>query len=747
MNRKMNVVWGEDFFDSLSSLPKQVKLRALTLCNNLMQGKAGSNGLHFETLRNALDKSFRSVRLDDTYRVILSEQDKSYILLWADHHDRAYDWARNRRLNVNMVSGALELKEVKKIEVIQELPVVKPAAAKESPPLLQHITREQLQELLPVDDTLLERIHSYRDADSLLADAQELQERLGRSGVDILLSLAGGDDYDTVKAAYPKAASIDPDDIDTAVDNAASQMSFFKFDNEKDMQVAFEYPLDKWRLFLHPDQRVLVEKDFSGPVRVTGGAGTGKTVAAMHRARHLAQFLIQTKSKGKVLFTTFTKNLALDIESNLAKLCEPAEMDRIEVVNLDAWAYQRLLQHQIRVKLSFTPQAMGAAATAWKEALDTLPDDSSRPHGMTDLEIRREWERVIQANGVDSLDEYYRTSRAGRRIRLRKQDKEALWRVFEEYRALLKEQGIMEPEDMYAAVEGLVEENPGITAGYEYVIVDEAQDFGNAAFRLIARITAHRSTEVNSLYITGDAHQRIYGRKVVLSRCGINVRGRSRRLRVNYRTTEETRRWATAVLDNRPVDDLDNGTDTLKGYRSLTRGVPPQLLAFRDSAEEIAGIAGEVRKLQQKTGEPAGICIVVRTGDMVETYRKGLVCHGIQADVIEPNKKAGESKVCRIATFHRVKGLEFDYMILAGMDEITWQADMQDDDSVQQARCLIHVAATRARKRVLITASPALATFINVAEGQYLVNDQESTSYIPDMHPIGLQTDMQVKKR
>lgn len=266
-------------------------------------------------------------------------------------------------------------------------------------------------------------------------------------------------------------------------------------------------------------------------------------------------------------------------------------------------------------------------------------------------------------------------------------------------------------------------------------------------FRLIARITAHRSTEVNSLYITGDAHQRIYGRKVVLSRCGINVRGRSRRLRVNYRTTEETRRWATAVLDNRPVDDLDNGTDTLKGYRSLTRGVPPQLLAFRDSAEEIAGIAGEVRKLQQKTGEPAGICIVVRTGDMVETYRKGLVRHGIQADVIEPNKKAGESKVCRIATFHRVKGLEFDYMILAGMDEITWQADMQDDDSVQQARCLIHVAATRARKRVLITASPALATFINVAEGQYLVNDQESTSYIPDMHPIGLQTDMQVKKR
>lgn len=703
-----NVVWGEDFFDSLGKLPKAVKLQALLVCGNLMQGKV-NNGMNFESLNNPLDRSFRSIRLDNTYRLILSEQPKSYIMLWADHHDDAYDWARNRRLNVNRVSGALELQVIKTVEVVREIPVYQTVEVEGS--LLSHITKEQLNELLPVSDDLLVRLLAYRDVDSMLEDSQMLEEALGRSGVDVLLSLASGDDYDTVKSTYLSSSKIDPDDIDTAVDNKASQMSFFKFDNENDMKIAAEYPLDKWRLFLHPDQRVLVEKDFNGPVRVTGGAGTGKTVAAMHRARHLAQRLVQLRHPGKVLFTTFTKNLALDIEDNLTKLCDPDELEHIEVINLDAWAHERMKQRGINVRLSFIPQVKKAAEDSWQDALDKL-DGNKRPTGMSDAEIEKEWKHVIQANGVNTLAEYYRVSRAGRRISLRKADKEALWPVFEEYRALLKEQGIMEPEDMYAAVCGLIDEDPRISAMYEHVIVDEAQDFGNAAYKLIAKILSHKSIEVNGLYITGDAHQRIYTRKVVLSRCGINVRGRSRRLRINYRTTEETRKWATAVLDNCAVDDLDNGTDSNKGYRSLTKGVPPQVRTFADAGDEMNAIAQAIKDLQAKDVEPSAICIAAPSGKKVDEYRKELAKRGVETDPIESNKRARDSKLSRISTFHRVKGLEFDYMILVSMDDQTWEPYMVDEDAQLRARCLVHVAATRARVELLVTASPALAGFL-----------------------------------
>lgn len=708
MSTKKNIVWGEDFFDSLSKLPKDVKLHAMLVCNNLMQGKT-SNGMNFESLNNSLDRSFRSIRLDHTYRLILSEQPKSYILLWADHHDRAYDWARNRRLNVNRISGALELQTIKTVEVIREIPVYQAVQAEGT--LLSHITEEQLRDLLPVGEELLTKLRAYRDVDAMLEDSDLLQEKLGRSGVDILLNIASGDDYETIKSTYPSSAKIDPEDIDTAVDNKASQMSFFKFDNENDMRIAAEYPLDKWRLFLHPDQRALVEKDFNGPVRVTGGAGTGKTVAAMHRARHLAHRLVQLRRPGKILFTTFTKNLALDIEDNLTKLCDPDELEHIEVINLDAWARERLKQRNISVRLSFIPQVEKAVQDSWQDALEKL-DRSKRPTGMTDTEIEKEWRQVIQANGVNSLAEYYRVSRAGRRISLRKVDKDALWPVFEEYRALLKEQGIMEPEDMYAAVGGLIDEDPRITAMYEHVIVDEAQDFGNAAYKLIAKILAHKSAEVNRLYITGDAHQRIYTRKVVLSRCGINVRGRSRRLRINYRTTEETRKWATAVLANYTVDDLDNGTESNKGYRSLTKGVPPQVCTFANTNEEIDAIAQAIKDLQDRGVESSAICIAAPNSKKVDEYRRELENRGVKTDPIESNKRARDSKYSRIATFHRVKGLEFDYMILVSMDGQTWEKYMFDEDSQLRARCLVHVAATRARCELLVTATPSLAEFI-----------------------------------
>ena len=337
-----------------------------------------------------------------------------------------------------------------------------------------------------------------------------------------------------------------------------------------------------WRVFLHPTQRRLVERHWNGPVRVLGGAGTGKTVAAMHRARWLARNL----PEGRILFTTFARNLATDIESNLRSICSPEEMNRIEVTNLDRWVVRFLRGKRYEFQVEF-----GRNREAWQQALDLKPPELD----LSDSFYEDEWEQVIEAKGVVSEQEYRHVSRVGRGTRLGRGARVRVWPVFEEYRAQLAERGLKEVDDAYRDAAALLGED-GAGSGYAAVVVDEAQDMGAQAFSLIRAIAP---TASNDLFIAGDGHQRIYGRnRVVMGRCGIDIRGRSRKLRLNYRTTEETRRWAANLLAGSDIDDLDGGSDDNKGIRSLTCGPEPVLERFDTREEQIEFLMRYLAALQ-----------------------------------------------------------------------------------------------------------------------------------------------------
>ncbi len=688
----VKVALGSEFLSAYSRLPQNQQKKVREFCDKFMQNPT-LPGINYERITGSRDPNLRSVRVDQNYRGIVLQPERGdvYVLLWVDKHDDAYEWAKRRICKVNPDTGALQLFEVAPAEEASPpAPVVKRAATM----LFDAFKDSQLQSLgVPRD--LLPTIRKLADEKDLEASESSLPQDI----FEILYLLGAGYTTDQVQTELNRkkpAAEIDPEDFAKAMDNEESQRFFVVISDHQEMRKILDEPLAKWRIFLHPSQRRLVEFNAKGPVRVLGGAGTGKTVVAIHRARWLAEKVCQ--SEEKVLFTTFTKNLAADIQENLRQLCSWETLKKIEVIHLDGWASSFLRKRSINTQ----PAIGDKAEQLWEKAAQLAPAGGQ----FTGNFLHEEWLQVVVAHGVESLQDYFEASRTGRRKRLSRKDKQAIWPVFEEYRALLTENGLRELGDMHRDVRLLLQRERG-PRPYRAVIVDEAQDFGAEAFRLLRELVAPDLG--NDLFLVGDAHQRIYGHRVVLSQCAIDIRGRSRRLRINYRTTEETRNWASAILRGASIDDLDGGMDDGKGYRSLTHGQAPRVEGYPSLSEECAGIVTHIESLLSNDhNRPEGICLVARTHRQLETYQRALQ----EAELSTYLIKAGESddqqkKGIRVATMHRVKGLEFDHVLLVGAQADTFppiEADPDEkEDTLLRERCLIHVAATRARKSLLVS--------------------------------------------
>ena len=460
-------------------------------------------------------------------------------------------------------------------------------------------------------------------------------------------------------------------------------------------------PLERWRVFLHPSQRKLVERRWSGPVLVLGGAGTGKTVVAMHRARWLARRLVRDGTDGgRILFTTFTRNLAVDIEANLRVICTPQEMTRIEVTNLGRWVsgFLRGQGYEFRI------QGLEQHRETWDRALD-LKDAGLR---FPDAFYRDEWEQVVQARGVTTEGEYRQVSRVGRGTRLNRAERVKVWHVFQEYRAQLAERGLKEFDDAYRDAATILD-GADAGLGYRSVIVDESQDMSAPAFRLLRRLVPEGPDD---LFLVGDAHQRIYGRaQAQLGRCGIRAVGRSRKLRLNYRTTEETRGWAASLLHGRPVDDLDGGEDDDR-VRSLTHGPEPLIRHFDSREEQADGVVRYLKRVRERGQLLRSVCVVAPVKRELDALGKALQNHDLavfrlESDTLDDGTKEG----VRLATMHRVKGLEFDRVVIASVNDGLvphQEAYKGAGDATELAkaetkeRALLYVAATRAKKELLV---------------------------------------------
>jgi mRNA-degrading endonuclease RelE of RelBE toxin-antitoxin system len=716
---RLTVAVSNDFFKALNGLPEKARGKVATFISKFRDNPR-SPGLNYERIEGGKDAFIRSLRVDQEIRCIVRapEEGQTYVLLWVDKHDDAYQWARRRTCHVNRISGALQVVDVESAEAavgdaieaaVSEALATSPASSTpaSSDSLFVGCDDDQLM-LLGVPEALLPAVRAVTNEDAL----SRLIEWVPQSCVDGLILLADGKPIDEVidELERKRPAHVDTSDVATALNTPESQAEFMVITDDELLEAMLAAPMEQWRVFLHPSQRRLVERDWSGPVRVLGGAGTGKTVVAMHRARWLAQQLSEQPGT-RVLFTTFTRNLATDIRSNLTKICSPQELQRLEVIHLDGWVMKFLQGQGLQVR-AFNDAARKAC---WDMAM-AVADTSL---GLDRRFYEEEWRDVVLANGCRTLPEYVAARRIGRGRRLTRQNRVQIWPVFDALRTEFRQRGLWEPEEAKQAATDLLNK-AGQGARYTSIVVDEAQDLDVASFTLLRALVG--KPHANDLFIVGDPHQRIYGKPVVLSRCGIEIRGRSRKLRINYRTTEETRAWATAVLHGLDFDDLDGGTDPTTDYRSLLHGDVPLIKGFEDPAEEQRFLAETLRQLQHEQGSLAATCVTARTNSGVEKLNAALQQAGFNTRVINKDESDDPSDpALRLATMHRVKGLEFDQMFLPGLDQTQmpyrFELDQRPDQVSrelfeQQERSLLHVAATRAKKRVVVTFSGKPSSFL-----------------------------------
>ena len=637
------------------------------------------------------DDKVRTVRIDQKYRAVVlhPEEGDVYVLVWVDNHDEAMDWAGKRRFEVNPITGSLQVFSVSQAE---EVVATQKKTAK--PGLLDAYADEVLLSF-GVPEALLPSVRAVKTQDALLA----LVKHLPAEASEALTWLGEGNPVEEVRAAVtvaPAKETVNTQDLGTSLENADTRRRFVTVKSQDDLTSILNAPLAKWRIFLHPSQDKLVGKKFNGPARVLGGPGTGKTVVAMHRARHLAKQVFSEKTD-RILFTTFTANLAENIEQNLRSLCGD-EMERIEVVHLHAWAVRFMKTQGVNFQVASDEEI----DQGWEEA-QAVVGDPNFDVGF----LKQEWAMVVQANGITTMQEYLQVPRTGRGRTLTKPQRGKVWKVFEEYRSALKDRGKNEWWQVFQETHRYLEKQPGILP-YRAVVVDESQDFDSEAWKLIRALVP---SVANDLFLVGDASQRIYGRKVTLKDCGVMIQGRSTNLKINYRTTEQIRNWSMALLQGVDVDDLDGEKDKEEGYKSLLSGAAPEVLRF-DTADQEGAFLIKTLKDLLKDKQPEEVCLVARTGKLLEErYQPLLKGAKLPCVVLEKKNDPGEPGV-RLATMHRVKGLEFPVMFLAGVNSglLPLRVSSVEGDPTARAeheereRSLLFVAATRARDHLIVTA-------------------------------------------
>ena len=697
----ISIATSTDFLECVFKLPKSVQQQTIQFIKNYPRNPKAS-GFNFEKIARAADESLRSVRISKGYRAILKAPRKgsTFLALWVDKHDEAYDWAERHAVDIHPDTGAIQVLPVE----VERVPVSSVPQEKAEAALFDSYRDRQLRRV-GVPEDLLPLVRSLKDN----ADLNKYRDILPKNAFECLHFLSDGIPYNEVLSiAGTTERNVDTDDIDAALALPVTQRQFVRID-EALLEEIFHGALEKWRVFLHPEQRRVVEIKANGPVRVLGGAGTGKTVAAIHRAKWLATEVF-TAPEDRILFFTFNTNLAADIEKHLSTICPPDVLDRIEVKNLDRW----VVWYLYKLGAEFKPvyQDPKFAKSAWKKALKMLPEEVSWPSAW----VKDEYQAVIVANGIKTKEAYLDVSRAGRGTRLARSRRMQLWIAFDAYQEMLGDRRLLEPEDMYRELADRISLSEQV-GSYRAVIVDEVQDMSAAALRLIRSIVPEGP---HDLFIVGDPHQRIYGHPVVLSQCGIRIRGRGRRLRINYRTPEEVRAWAGALLAGVQYDNLDGVSESQAGYVSLLHGEEPTVLHFDSRDDEIKAVVKHIKELG--CGDRLHtICLVARTYSQRKIYENGLKRAEIATHQL--GKEADDPRMpgVRIATMHRVKGLEFDHLIAAGVQAGTMplRSSLSGMDQVAQnhilkrERSLLYVVATRVKKTLLVTGHGTKSEFLS----------------------------------
>lgn len=687
----MNFRISNTFTDSLSRLENDEQKAVKTTVFDLQMNPANP-GFSFHKLDKAKDKRFWSVRVNKDLRIIVHKTDQSLLLCYVDHHDKAYEWASRRKMEIHPKTGAAQMVEireqVKKIEIPKYVEKEQPKP--DDKPIFEKISDEEILSY-GVPEEWLKDIKQANEEDLL-----GLVDYLPEEAAEALLQLATGEQPKPVTQAESHADPFDHPD---------AQRRFRIMKNTEELERALEYPWEKWSIFLHPAQQELVEYDFNGPARVSGSAGTGKTVVALHRAVFLARQYPETR----VLLTTFSNNLANMLRNKLKRLVssyhEPKLLERLEVYAMEDIGV-RLYKMQFGKTKIATSQDV-------KESLK-MASEKVEAHKFSLSFLLEEWNEIVDSWQLSSWEAYRDVKRLGRKKRLPEKQRATLWKIFEHTKKDLERKKLTSKAQMFSQLAEKIQNRNH--PPFDFAIVDEAQDINIPQLNFLAAMGANRP---NSLFFAGDLGQRIFQQPFSWKALGIDIRGRSRTLKINYRTSHQIRIQADRLLDSE-LSDIDGYTEDRTGTVSVFNGPKPNIQVSEDAKSESETVAAAILEFLDKNSLPHEIGIFVRTENELNRAIAAIKSAGYPHKLLDSKTEPKQGYIS-LSTMHLAKGLEFKAVIVMACDDeiIPLQSRIEsvgDDADLEEVynteRNLLYVACTRARDYLLVSGVDPTSEFL-----------------------------------
>jgi len=703
---KPAISYAKTFYEAVDRLPNRVLADVTTFTMRFLQDPTAS-GLNYEKIV-AADRSFRSVRVNGSYRAIVRIPDDSapntYFLLWVDKHDDAYEWAKRKRILRDECTNAVSLVEM--IEAAEDPSRDTVESLAEN--LFQSYTDEELLKL-GVDNSILFLIRAVKAREQFESIKRYLSAVVSEN-LEYLLSEIP---YSEVLESYFEHQNNCREEItlEEALRESINGDRFFVAKSEEDEELLHQFlhgEIDVWRIFLHPKQRSYVEGNYPGPVEVMGGPGTGKSVVAMHRAKYILEHLYPS-NQDRILFSTFSSNLSEDLEELMKSMVSPQNFSRLEVMNLDKVVSRLLREYFPREQLVYGEDVLAI----WSRAIERMEMKTKYLEGF----LKSEYEEIIIEGNIESLNDYFVYPRVGQGVSLNRKQKKEVWALVEEYKKLSSDYKKIDAPSAERKLARYLKEN--VPQGlYRCIIADEVQDLRNSTLELL-RVLAGEEKD-NDIFLVGDIYQSIFRKSDTRLRRSIETQGRVYKLIHNYRTTEEIYQLAQSIVAG-IGEPLGDEQLSAKGY-CHSQGKKPTISRFVTKDEELENLVDTVKKWMARGILERSICILTRSKNEISMVKEVLSHWGYRTFEIKPSKRDDKTiPGVRLTTMHRAKGLEFECVAIIGMEEanmphkrtINCSTNMVEKRSLErQERLLLYVATTRAKTELSISYTGTLSPFL-----------------------------------
>ncbi len=682
----MRLFLSDTCYEPLFALPKKIQTKVVNFQRKFRECTT-ANGMHLEPIAQFNDASMRTARIDDNYRAVIGLIDDNAYLLYVGTHENAYNWGIRKKLVWNDHTQACQLVTVHQIS--ETVVKTEESESKETYPYDNVLEEQWLK--IGVPEELIAQVKLIKSLD----DLELLEEYLPTDAFENIYNLLDGENIDDIIAEIEDGQAKENEDQLLSNNN---KRRFVELTDDDALQRILDNDMDKWQLFLHPSQQKLVDADYKGTMKVSGGAGTGKTVAALHRLKHLSG-----NPEAKILFTTYTRTLRENLEELVKKM--GINRSRCTLSNIDQVLIETARQYNIKDGYKILDYSGDEESLKlWREVLETEVTEFDEKF------LYDEYIDVIVYFGNTDVKSYMMQQRVGRTKALSRKQRIEIWKLVEKYIELKQERRVVDRLELFNETTRYLNDNN--IRPYTNVIADEFQDFSNPELKFLRALVAEGR---NDLFLTGDPMQRIYsGRKINFGAAGINVRGvRSRRLKINYRTTEPIKKVAVSVIKGITFEDMDGGTESMNGYVSLIHGgEKPIYKIVGNATDEVTQTAEWVNECINNQINANDICIAAPSMGLMKELQSYLHTNGIAYKVLKGTSKQGASNGISLCTLHSLKGLEFKVVVLIGINErnipskvtegypFTGMDALDKKEFLSSKRSLLYVAITRARQLV-----------------------------------------------